>query len=92
MSKRKYKTLSVSEKFKLLSHYDCGKSRDELCRENNIPKSTLCRIINNKEKIRSQCIDGKGKLKRIRAAEYPEVEKCLCTWIKQVRNNNIPIS
>ncbi|CAF4944274.1 unnamed protein product [Pieris macdunnoughi] len=79
MSKRKYKTLSVSEKVKLLSHYDCGKSRDEL-------------IINNKEKIRSQCIDGKGKLKRIRAAEYPEVEKCLCTWIKQVRNNNIPIS
>ncbi|XP_039761885.1 tigger transposable element-derived protein 6-like [Pararge aegeria] len=24
--------------------------------------------------------------------EYPEVEKCLCTWIKQARNNNIPIS
>lgn len=92
MSKRKYKTLSVSEKLKLLSDYDCGKSRDELCRENNIPMSTLCRIIKNNEKIRSQCIEGKGKLKRIRAAEYPEVEKCLCTWIKQVRNNNIPIS
>lgn len=80
MSKRKYNTLSASEKLELLSDYDCGKSRDQLCSEYKIPKSTLCRIIQNNEKIRSQCIDGKGKLKRIRSAEYPELEKCLLTW------------
>ncbi|XP_045458451.1 tigger transposable element-derived protein 4-like [Melitaea cinxia] len=63
-----------------------------MCSEYKIPKSNLCRIIQNNEKIRSQCIDGKGKLKRIRSAKNPELEKCLSTWIKQVRNNNIPIS
>lgn len=41
--------------------------------------------------MRSQCIDEKGKLKRIRTAEYSEV-RSVCTWIKQVRNNNIQIN
>lgn len=92
MSKRKCNSLTAADKLKLLSDYDRGKSRDELCAELKLPKSTLYRIIQNKEKIRSQCIDGKGKLKRLRSAEYPELENCISTWIKQVRNKNIPIS
>ena len=92
MSKRKCNSLTATDKLKLLSVCDSGKSRDELCTEFNVPKSTLYRIIQNKDKIRSQCAEGKGKLKRMRSAEYPELEKCLSTWIKQVRNKNIPIS
>lgn len=76
MPKRKLQSLSLREKLKLISVYESGKTREEVCAEFNVPKSTLCRIIQSKHKIESQCSEGQGKLKRVRLSEYPELEQC----------------
>lgn len=56
--------------------HDRGNSRDEICIEFNLPKSTLYRIIKNKKKIRSEYYGRKGKLKQIVVfvAHYVELE------------------
>ncbi|XP_056649105.1 tigger transposable element-derived protein 4-like [Diorhabda sublineata] len=92
MPKRKLQSLSLREKLQLISVYESGKTREEVCAEFNVPKSTLCRIIQSKHKIESQCSEGQGKLKRVRLSEYPELELCLLTWVKQLRNKNVPVS
>ena len=51
MSKRKLKCLTASEKLKLVASHGTGKSCDELCKHFNIPKSTIYRIIKNKDKL-----------------------------------------
>lgn len=38
-----------------------------------MPESTLCRIIQSKDKIQSQCYEGQGKLKRVRLSGYPKL-------------------
>lgn len=92
MPKRKLQSLSLREKLKLISVYESGKTREEVCAEFNVPKSTLCRIIQSKHKIESQCSERQGKIKRVRLSKYPELEQCLLTWVKQLRNINFPVS
>lgn len=56
-----------------------------------MPKSTLCRILKNSDKIRSECAVGHGKVKRLHSQDLPELEKCLVLWIKQCLDKNLPI-
>src|SRR6266576_3786621 len=93
MSKRKIKLLCSDEKLKILHEYEhSGAAIDEVCLKFGVGKSMLYKIIQNKKKIQSKWEDGQGKLKRIRLAEFPNVEKCLVTWIKQCLQNNILIN
>lgn len=50
--KRKHKTLLLKEKCKILNCLDEGKTIRQVAEQFNIPKSTICDIKKNKEKIR----------------------------------------
>ena len=75
MSKRKCNSLTAADKLKLLSVCDSGKLRDELCTEFNVPKPTLYRIIQNKEKIRFQCAEGQFR---------PLLGPVVCRFVKSL--------
>ena len=91
MLKRKLKILSNSEKLTIIREFESGKTREELCLKFDVPKSTLYRIIQNKDKIDSNCYEGQGKLKRARLSEYPELEKRAVSWMKQNLAKDVPI-
>lgn len=91
MSTRKLKNLNVNEKLKIVNALKNGKSRNEVMKEFNVPQATLCRIIKNAAVLEELARDGHGKNKRIKKAEYPNLENCLVTWMKECRHNNVPI-
>ncbi|XP_051170921.1 tigger transposable element-derived protein 6-like [Leptopilina boulardi] len=91
MSKRKLKVLSLSDKLKIVSEFESGKLRDVLTSEYGLSESTFYRIIREKDSIKSECFEGHGNIKRKRVVEFPDLEKCLLEWLKQVLDKNIPI-
>lgn len=89
MSKRK--TLSLSDKLKIINESENGKPRCQISDEYQVPLSTLCRIIKNSEQIKLECAEGHGKQKRNRCSEYPDLEKCLVQWLKQCRSRPMKV-
>lgn len=89
MAKRKIKVFSLSDKLKVVSACEDGKSRNEILAEFSLPESTYYKIIKDKDSIKSQCSAGYGNIKRNRAAEFPDVEKCLMEWITQALDKNL---
>ena len=92
MSKRKVNFLSTSDKLEIIREFEAGKTRETIIKDYNVPKSTLGRILQSKEKIELKCLQGQGRHKKMRLAEYPELEKCLVDWLKQCLDSNIPVS
>lgn len=65
----------LSDKLKIINSYDGEKSRDEMCKESCDPKSTLCRILKDSDKIQKQCVEEHRSWKRQRAgAHFLELE------------------
>ena len=81
--------MSSSEKLKLVIEFGSHKNN---CDEFKVPASTLCRILKNKDTIKSRYIEGQGNLKIQRLPDNVELEKCLVKWLKQCLDNNIPVS
>lgn len=91
MSKRKIINLDVNAKIKILNAVKRGMSRKDVMNEFKIPKATLCRIIKNGDILEEKFREGHGKHKRTKNAEYPNLENCLVSWMKDCRRNNVPI-
>ena len=66
MSKRKLNFLSTNGKLKIVIEFESEKSQKQICDEFKVSASTLCRILKNKNTIKSRCIEGQGNLKRQR--------------------------
>ena len=49
MSKRKIKVLSLSDKFKIVNAFECGKTRNEIQNEFGLPESTFYEIIKSQD-------------------------------------------
>lgn len=88
-----HKTLSLSEKFDLISKFEKGVKRVALEQEYGIGQSSVYRIIKNKENIKAQFLEGEGGTftKRKRTCEHPMLEDCLIKWLKSVMDRNIPV-
>lgn len=54
-------------------------------------RSTLYRIIKNKEALQLRCTEELEILKRIRRSEYPELEESFVIGMKQYLNDNITL-
>ncbi|CAH0721933.1 unnamed protein product, partial [Brenthis ino] len=81
----------ISDKLKIVTEFESGKSRNEIQRELNLTESTYYKIIKSKDSIKSECSDGHGNIKKTRVSEFPNIEKCLLEWIKQTLDMNIPL-
>lgn len=92
MSENKRKNLSLSEKLKLIKEFENGKTRNAISAEYFVPLSTLCRILKESDKIKQECSEGHGKIKRNRNSEYPNLEQCLVEWLKQCQSKNVPVN
>ena len=89
MSVLKRKSISIREKISIIDAVDRGdKSKQEIAKQFNIPPSTLSTILKNREII---CNTKPLKCKRLRLAEYEDVEQWLSKWFTQCRNQNIPL-
>ena len=89
MSVLKRKSISIRENISIIDAVDRGdKSKQEIAKQFNIPPSTLSTILKNREII---CNTKPLKYKRLRLAEYEDVEQCLSKWFTQCRNQNIPL-
>lgn len=89
----KRKCLSFETKLKVIEEVEKGlKTKAVICREYNIPKSSLSTFLKDKEKIRKAIEDGTSKQKRLRASQLDTVDKSLLIWFKQARSDNVPLS
>ncbi|XP_011860886.1 PREDICTED: tigger transposable element-derived protein 6-like [Vollenhovia emeryi] len=75
-------------------HNNRPSSRVQIAKYYNIPKSTLSTIIKNKEQIYESIASGTitPKTKRIRRAQYEDVETEVLNWFNHMRVSNVSIS
>lgn len=90
MSNKKYKTLTISDKRKIIQEIDKGeKKKFEIAKEYGIPPSTLSTFLKNRDKIMESDIKSSDKRKRMREPGIPEVDRAIGLWFADVRQNQI---
>ena len=70
------------------------KTNAQICREFDLPSSTLYTILKEKEKLMKAHNNGDldRDRKKLRTADFADVDKALIIWFKQARNQQVPIS
>ena len=70
------------------------KTNAQICREFDLPSSTLYTILKGKEKIMKAHNNGDfdRDQKKLRTADFSDVDKALIIWFKQARSQQVPIS
>ena len=91
MDKKKRQQFSLKEKRKILLE---GERRKERRDSEEVWHSTLSTFLKQKSKI-EQNIDADAlgpQQKKMRTADYEEVDKAVYTWFVEMRAKNIPIN
>ena len=70
------------------------KTNAQICREFDLPSSTLYTILKEKEKIMKAHNNGDfdRDCKKLRTADFADVDNALIIWFKQARSQQVPIS
>ena len=76
-TKRTKKPISLSEKLKIVNKAAEGASRADIAKEFGVSASTVCKIIQKSDKVREECAEGHGNVKRKRKSDAPELENRL---------------
>ncbi|GFS53381.1 tigger transposable element-derived protein 6 [Trichonephila clavipes] len=66
-----------------------GERKVDVAKAFEIPLSSLSTILRNKEKIFNASLSGVRK--RVSKGNFPRLEKCLVSWMRQCRGQNIPM-
>ncbi|GFW68330.1 tigger transposable element-derived protein 4 [Trichonephila clavipes] len=85
---KKYKCLTISEKQNVIESVE-GERKVDVAKAFEIPLSSLSTILKNKEKICSASLSRVRK--RISKGNFPRLEQCLVSWMRQCRGQNIPM-
>ncbi|GFX70631.1 tigger transposable element-derived protein 4 [Trichonephila clavipes] len=86
---KKYKCLTISEKKKVIESVEEGERKVDVAKAFEIPLSSLSTILKNKEKIFSA--SSSRVRKRVSRGNFPCLEQCLVSWMRQCRGQNIPM-
>lgn len=89
------KHLSLSDKGKILEDLKKGVGVTVLSREYGVAKSTICAIRSRRVNILNRVhntFNGPGKMKTLRHAECPRMEKALYKWFLKRREKNLPVT
>jgi predicted transcriptional regulator len=94
--KRVLKSLSLTEKFKIIKEVETGARKKDVATKYKIPASTLSTILKNKSTIINVVENIHGgkceKNKRIKKRIYINVDTAVLEWFKAVRAQNLPVS
>nr|XP_014353309.1 PREDICTED: tigger transposable element-derived protein 4-like [Latimeria chalumnae] len=91
----KRKAITLETKYQIVTAVDASKqSKKQIVDEFGISPSTLSTILKSKDKILEahHSIDFGSARKKLRTANYKDVENALFEWFKSVRDENIPLS
>ncbi|KAK8771219.1 hypothetical protein V5799_025538 [Amblyomma americanum] len=90
----KYRAKTLKDKCDILREVDAEVlSKQEIAKKHGIPKSTLSTYIKNKRAIEDALeAEVASERKRMRLAKYPDLEKALLLWNKEMRAQDIPLS
>lgn len=92
MEKQKRKALTLKEKYDIIQKMKSGVKQSDICRELNLPKSTVCIIWKKREEILSAYGKVNAKCKRLRKSAHEGVDRGLLQWFTQKRQENVPLS
>lgn len=87
--------ISFDKKLEVIKAVEAKKgTKVEIAKLYDIPKTTLSTILKNKAKILSASQTKKHNRvrKRVRLSRWPDLEKALFLWLKEVRSKNLPVS
>lgn len=93
-TKRQHRALTLEKKIEVINDFDSGCfTKTALATKYAIPKSSLTRILHDKEKLRSAFSSTQfgPKRMRLRLPEHEELEKCLALWLRRARSENRPV-
>ncbi|ODM86777.1 Tigger transposable element-derived protein 4, partial [Orchesella cincta] len=93
MSKKvKRNSFSLADKLKIIQKFEGGMTKASISRTMGIPKSTIIRICQDKEGIKSQNVQFNADFKKVRKCQFPKVDSCLLEWFKLQRSRHIPVN
>lgn len=94
MTTLKRKNRGFDEKILILEEIDKKTSREVICDRFKLAKSTLSKIVKEREKIYDALASGNfsPRTKRMRTAKFEDLESLLFDWYQNARCSNIPIS
>lgn len=92
MAKRKHTDYTVHLKAEILKrHFDDNEKVTTLSKKYGIPQNTISGWKSQKDKIFTELSRSiQPQRKRIRLSRYPDVEKALLVWIKDMRSRDTP--
>jgi hypothetical protein len=96
-NKRKRVVLSLQTKLEIAEAIENGSSTPSmLCKKYNIGRSTVGNIVKKKESILRAAKESPAGIssnrKTLYGARHPQLEKALCSWVKQQRASNNVVS
>ncbi|GFT71785.1 tigger transposable element-derived protein 6 [Trichonephila clavipes] len=86
---RNYPTTSKNLSYKVIESVEEGERKVNVAKAFEIPLSSLSTILKNKEKIFNA--SSSRVRKRVSKGNFPRLEQCLVSWMRQCRGQNIPI-
>lgn len=93
MAKRKNKQLTIDIKLHAIEEAEKNlTSKTEIAKKYDVPLSTLCTWLKNKDSLRRARDSYAPERKRLRMSNNVKIESALFLWVKDQRAHNIPIT
>lgn len=92
---RAHHALTLEKKMEIILDFESGSySKSVLATKHGVPKSSLTRILHDKEKLRTAFETSRfgPQRKRLRHGDHEGLEKCLVLWLRRARSQNIPVN
>ena len=92
--KRKLKTITITEKCKILKEIEKGESSASISKKYGVPKQTLSGWLKEKTKIYSEVKKSKTSKKRVRMqlSTHDDLNKACYMWLWNAQHQSIPVS
>lgn len=93
--KRAHHALTLEKKMEIILDFESGSySKSVLATKHGVPKSSLTRILHDKEKLRTAFETSRfgPQRKRLQHGDHEGLEKCLVLWLRRARSQNIPVN
>lgn len=88
----KRKAITLLDKMNIISKLKAGCANAQICREYNLPKSTVSTIWAKREHYSTAQGKNVSKIKKLRPPVRNDVDQALLKWFTLKRTENVPIS